>query len=111
MRYLTMPCFIMIIVPKMICRIQASDEDTMNYDEAMSPPGHKHVVEVVLKEVNNHITSNQWVIISRYQVSKGLHVLDCIWPMKMKRDINTRKVYKWNTRLDVHDGQQEFAVN
>jgi hypothetical protein len=30
--------------------------------------------------------------------------------MKIKRDIKTRKVYKHKARLNVHGGQQEFAV-
>jgi hypothetical protein len=38
-------------------------------------------------------------------------VLDSVWSMKRKRDINTRKVYKHKVRLNVHGGQQEFAVN
>ena len=31
--------------------------------------------------------------------------------MKRKRDIVTRKVYKWKARLNVHGGQQEYGVN
>ena len=31
--------------------------------------------------------------------------------MKRKRDIVTRKVYKWKARLNVHGGQQEKGVN
>ena len=31
--------------------------------------------------------------------------------MKRKRDIVTRKVYKWKVKLNVHRGQQEYGVN
>jgi len=37
--------------------------------------------------------------------------LDAVWSMKRKRDILTRKVYKWKARLNVHRGQQEYTFN
>jgi hypothetical protein len=91
--------------------MSATDEDTMYYDQAMRAPDKKNFVEAIVKEVNDHITSNHWVFIPRSQVPKGIKVLDSVWSMKRKRDIKTRKVYKHKARLNVHGGQQEFAVN
>ena len=34
-----------------------------------------------------------------------------VWAMHRKRRIDTRQVYKWNARLNVHGGQQEHGVN
>jgi hypothetical protein len=91
--------------------VSSTDEDTMYYHQAMKAPDNKNFVEAIVKEVNDHITSNHWVLIPRSQVPKGIKVLDSVWSMKRKREIKTRKVYKHKARLNVHGGQQEFAVN
>jgi hypothetical protein len=98
----------MTIVYKMI---SATEEDTMYYDKSMRAPDKQSFVEAIFKEVNDHITSNHLVLISRSQVPKGIKVLDSVWSMKRKRDIKTRKVYKHKAILNVHGVQQEFAVN
>ena len=38
-------------------------------------------------------------------------LLDMVWAMQRKRRIDTRQVYKWKARLNVHGGQQEHGVN
>jgi hypothetical protein len=91
--------------------VSATDEDTMHYHQATRAPGKKIFVEAIVKEVNDHITSNHWVLIPRSQVPTGIKVLDYVWSMKRKMDIKTRKFYKHKARLNVHGGQQEFAVN
>jgi hypothetical protein len=89
----------------------ATDEDTMYYDQAMRAPEKHNFVEEIVKEVNDHITSNHWDFIPRYKVPKGIKVLDYDWSLKRKRDIETRKVHKHKARLNVHSGQHDFAVN
>jgi hypothetical protein len=91
--------------------MSATDEGIMYYDQAMRDPNRQNFVEVVVKEVNDHTTSNHWVLIPRSQVPKEVKVLDSVWSIKRKRYINTIKVYKDKVRLNVHGGQQEFAVN
>jgi hypothetical protein len=78
----------------------------MYYDQSMRAPDKHNFVEAIFKGVNDHITSNHWIFIPRSQVPKGIKVLDYVWSVKRKRDINTRKVYKHNARLNVHGGQQ-----
>jgi hypothetical protein len=68
-------------------------------------------MEAVVKEVNGHITSKHWILITISQVPKGVKVLDSVWSMKRKMDTKTRKVYKHKARLNVHGGQQEFVLN
>ena len=34
-----------------------------------------------------------------------------VWAMRRKRQIDTREVYNWKARLNVHGGQQEHGVN
>jgi hypothetical protein len=91
--------------------MSATDEKTLYYDQAMSAHYKQNFLEAVVKEVNDHIISNHWVLLPRSQVPKGVKVLDSVWSMKMKIDINTRKWYSQKSRLNGHGGQQEFAVN
>jgi hypothetical protein len=91
--------------------MSATDEDDVYYDQAMRGPDRQNFVEAVVKEVNDHIISKHLVLIPRSQVPKGVRVSDSVWSMKRKRDIKTRKVYKHKARLNVHGGQQEFALN
>jgi hypothetical protein len=73
--------------------MSATDEENMlYYDQAMKAPDKQNFFEAIVKEVNDHITSNHWVLIPRSQVPKGVRLLDYVWSMKRKRDINTRKV-------------------
>jgi hypothetical protein len=91
--------------------MSSTDEDTMYYDQAMWAPDKQNFIEAIVKEVNDHITSKHWILIPMSQVPKGVKVLDSVWSMKRKRDIKTRQVYKHKARLNVHGGQQEFAIN
>jgi hypothetical protein len=91
--------------------ISSTDEDTMYYDQAMRAPAKHNFIEAIVKEVNDHITSMHWILISRSKVPKWVKVLDSVWSMKRKRDIKTRKVYTHKAILNIHGGQQELAVN
>jgi hypothetical protein len=64
-----------------------------------------------VKEVNDHITFNHWVLIPRSQVPKGAKVLDSVWSMKSRKRYQDQKLYKHKAMLNVHGGKQEFAVN
>ena len=61
------------------------------------------------KELNDHIACKHWEVITKSQVpSMGVgHV----WAMRRKRKIDTREVYKWKARFNVHGGQQQFSMN
>jgi hypothetical protein len=61
--------------------------------------------------MNDHIVAKNWELVPRQAVPEGLKLLDSVWAMKRKRDILTRKVLRYKARLNVHGGQQEFAVN
>jgi hypothetical protein len=91
--------------------ISATNKYTTYYDQATRAPERQYFVEVVVKEVSIHITSKHWKLITKSQVPKGVKVLDSVWSMKRKRDIKTRKLYKFKARLNVHCDQQEFTVN
>ena len=37
--------------------------------------------------------------------------MNMVWSMKRKRRIDTREIYRWKARLNVHGGQQQYGVN
>lgn len=88
-----------------------NEKDTMYFHEAMNAPDRDEFIKAIVKEVNDHIDGKHWEIMDEGDVPEGVEILDSVWSMKRKRDILTRKIYKWKARLNVHGGQQEFAVN
>ena len=68
-------------------------------------------IKAMTMKVEHHANSNHWELVPREKVTAGTKVLDSAWPMKRKRDIMTRKVFKYEARLNVHVGQKDFGVN
>ena len=91
--------------------IAKNDPDTMYHHTAMQQPDKKQFMEAMAKEINDHESRGHWDIILRKDVPKGTKVLKAVWSMKRKRRIDTREVYKWKARLNIHGGQQEYGVN
>ena len=68
-------------------------------------------VKAILLEFNGHFKKKHWTLIHKEDVPKGEIVLESVWAIKRKRDINTRSVYKWKARINVHGGHQEYGRN
>jgi len=86
------------------------EKDTMYYHEAMGAPDREEFIKAIVKEINDHIDGKHWVIINESDVPNDTIILDSVWSMKRKRNILTRQVYKWKTRLNAHGGQQEYGT-
>jgi hypothetical protein len=77
------------------------DPDNLYLDQAMRAPDSADFKKAMLKEVRDHETRGHWVIIRRNEVPEGSIVLPAVWAMKRKRDIKTRKIFKWKARLNL----------
>ena len=88
-----------------------SDPDTMYYHQAIKEPDACHFIAAMVDELNEHIRRGHWSLVPLSDVPPNTRILDSIWAMKRKRDIISRKVYKWKARLNIHGGQQEKGVN
>ena len=88
-----------------------SDPDMMYYHQAIKAPDRDEFLQAIVKEINDHIEGNHWVLIPKERVPAGAKVLDSVWVMKRKRDIKTHQVYKHKARLNIHGGQQEYGVH
>ena len=88
-----------------------ADPDIMYYHQAMKEPDHEQFRRSVLKEIQDHKTNQHWEVIPKQDFPPNTKLLDMVWAMWRKRRIDTRQVYKWKARLNVHGGQQEHGVN
>lgn len=77
------------------------DPDTLYLDQAMRAPDAGDFQKAMLKEVQDNETRGHWIIILREEIPPGTIVLPAVWAMKRKRDIKTRKIYKWKARLNL----------
>jgi histone deacetylase 1/2 len=97
--------------PLLFAFAASADPDTMYLHEAMRQPDREQFIQAMKKEVNDHTTNGNWMVVHRSEVPKGQQILPAVWSMKRKRRIATREVYKWKARLTVHGGKQTKGVN
>jgi hypothetical protein len=48
---------------------------------------------------------------SRPSIPDGTTILPAVWSMKRKRCIQTRQIYNWKARLNVHGGKQVKGIH
>ena len=89
----------------------AVEKDTMYYHQAMKYPDKVQFKRAMRKEYNDDTNRKHWAITPIDDVPEEEKVLDSVWVMRRKRCILTNKIYKWKSRLNLHGGQQEYAVN
>ena len=89
----------------------AQNGNTLHYGQTMKADDHSKFQAVMQQKFDAHQTNRHWGIVPREQVPEGDDILDYIWAMKWKRNILTGKVYKHKARLNLHGGQQKFAIN
>jgi len=89
----------------------SADPDTMYYHQAMKEPDADEFRKAMAKEIEDHLTAENFVLKRRSEVPEGVPVTPCVWQMKRKRRISTREVYKWKARLNYDGSRQVEGVN
>lgn len=84
----------------------SSDPDVLYIKEALTAIDSDKFVIAMQEEVQAHVRDKNWVIVHKSMVPKNRKILPAVWAFRRKRDIATRKVYKWKARLNVHGGKQ-----
>ena len=87
------------------------DKDAVYYNQAMKANDKNEFQRAMKKELDAHSDRKHWEVVPKNEVSDDEKVLDSVWVMRRKRNILTNKVYKHKARLNIHGGQQEFAIN
>lgn len=78
----------------------------MYLKEAMNADDSQNFVTAMQEEVQAHVRDKNWIIVHKSVVPHNRKILPAVWAFRRKRDIATRKVYKWKARLNVHGGKQ-----
>ena len=83
----------------------------MYYHQAMKDPDHEQFKRSIQKEIRDRETDKHWEVIPKQNIPPNTKLLDMVWAMRRKRRTDTRQVYKWKARLNIHRGQQEHRLN
>ena len=94
-----------------IAFLASSDPDVMYYDQAMKAPDAAEFSKACTDEIAAHHENGHWEVVPRASLPSGTKVVPSVWSMKRKRRIDTREVYKWKARLNIHGGKQEHGVH
>jgi uncharacterized protein (DUF486 family) len=94
-----------------IAFLAKTDPDTLYYHQAMKAPDAKEFQQAMQGQVGHHCNNKHWEVRKRSQVQEGVKVLDSVLAMRRKRRIETKEIYKWKARLNIHGGQQEYGIN
>ena len=82
-----------------------ADPDIMYLHQAMREPDAAEFRKAMRKEIDAQIEGGALTLIHKSKIPKGATLLPAVWQMRRKRDIQTRKVYKWKARLNL-DGSR-----
>ena len=88
-----------------------SDPDTMYLHEAMREKDRANFLEAMWKEIQSQIQNENFTLIKKEEVPSGCEILPCVWQMKRKRDIKTRKIRKWKARLNVDGSRMKRGIH
>jgi hypothetical protein len=87
-----------------------SDPDTLHYNEAMAAHDAAEFKKAMLKEADAHSDNDHWEVWKKCDVPEGHDILPAVWAFKRKRRIDTRAVYKYKARLNIHGGMQNMGL-
>ncbi len=88
-----------------------SDPDTLNFKDAMNAQDSAAFKKAMLKECDAHTDNEHWEVWAKADVPPEQDILPAVWAFKRKRRIDTREVYKYKARLNIHGGMQKHGVN
>jgi len=92
-----------------IAYIARHDPDTLYLNQALKAPDRKQFIKAMKDEIQQNEELGHWELVKKRDIPAGTKILQAVWAMKRKRRIDTREVYKWKARLNVHGGQQEYG--
>ncbi len=85
--------------------------DIMYLQQAPKQPDAKEFVQVVIKEVNEHVDSNNWMLWKQSKVPEDVKIVPIVWSLQRKCDLTTNEVKSHKARLNLHGGKQVYGMN
>ena len=83
----------------------------MYLHEAMQKEDKTEFLKSMMGEVRDQTDNGKFSIIKRNQVSKGSTILPCVWQMKSKHHMMTRKIKRWKARLNIDEYRMTKGVH
>jgi hypothetical protein len=85
--------------------------DIMYLQQALTQPNVKEFVRAVIKEVNGHVDSINWMLRKQSKVPEDVQIVPSVWHLRRKRDLTTNEVKSHKARLNLHGGKQVYRMN
>ena len=79
--------------------------------QAMHQMDKYEFVKLIIIEVNGHCKKKHCTLTPKGDALEVNPLLDSLWVIKFRIYINTRRVYKWKSGVNVHDRQREYRCN
>ncbi len=83
----------------------------MYLQQVLKQPNAKEVVQVVIKEVNGHMDSNNWMPQKRSNIPEDVQIVPSLWSLQRKHDRTKNKVKSHKARLNLHGRKQVYRMN
>jgi hypothetical protein len=85
--------------------------DITYLQQVLKQPNAKEFVQAVIKEVNEHVDSNNWMLQKQSNVPEDVQIVPSVWSLQHKCDLTTSEVKSHKARLNVHRGKQVYGMN
>ncbi len=85
--------------------------DIMYLQQALKQPNAKEFSHAVIKEVNRHVDSNNWMLQKQSKVPEDILIVPSVQSLRRKCNHTTNKVKSHKARLNLHGGKQVYRMN
>jgi hypothetical protein len=85
--------------------------DIMYLQQVPKQPDAKEFVQTVIKEVNRHMNSKNWMLQKQSNVPEDVQIVPSVWSLQHKRDLTTNEVKSHKARLNLHGRKQVYGMN
>ncbi len=85
--------------------------DIMYLQQALKQPDAKEFVQAVIKEVNGHVDTNNWMLQKQSKVPEDVQIVPSVRSLRRNCDLTTNEVKSHKARLNLHGGKQVYGMN
>jgi hypothetical protein len=85
--------------------------DIMYLQQAPKQPDAKEFVQAVIKEVNGHVDSNNWMLRKQSKLPEDVQIVPSVQSLQCKHDLTTNNVQSYKARLNLHGKKQAYRIN
>jgi hypothetical protein len=83
----------------------------MYLQQVLKQPNAKKFVQAVIKEVNGHVDSNNWMLQKQSNVDEDIQIVPSVWSLQCRHDLTMNKVKSHKARLNLHGKKQVYRMD